>query len=189
MKKQNLTLFLALVATFTATAQITDSAALARVPVVNAKKVFYHATPVTEYQVAFTFENIIYNIECFNPAEIMAASVYNANIEAARQGEYYDAIIVSPNTPRDIAIVFNNKKDAANNLAEVLRIDGMYVFKGMEPLKPYNVAYKRQTGKGKAVCPSDSKRVAELTKAADKQDIEYDAVYITNTVNDLLIEF
>lgn len=189
MKKQNLTLLLALVAVFTLTAQITDSAALARVPVVNAKAVFYHANPTSPYKVAFTFDNIIYDIECKNPAEVMAASIYNANMEGAKQGEYYDAVIVAPNTPRDVAIVFTDTENPDNKLAEVLKVDGMYVFKGMEPLKPYTVAYKRQTGKGKLLCPSDSKRVAELTKFADKQGAKYHAAYITNTVNDLLIKF
>ena len=190
MKKLTVfTLVLSTILSNAVSAQFTDSTALAKVPAINNKLVFYHCNPTTEYQQVFTFDNIIENYTCNSPQQNMAASVYNANIEAAKQGEFYDAIIVMPGNPRDIAVVFTDK-NATNNIAEVNKVDGLFMFVGMEPIKPYKVSYKRQTGKAKLFCPDNSRRVAELMKFAEKQNAgEYNAIYITNTLNDLLIKF
>jgi hypothetical protein len=165
--------------------------ALARAPKVNNKLVFYHNEPTEEYDVAFTFENTIPDFLCNNTQQNSDASIRNANQEAANQGRLYDAIIVGENTNRDIAITWKDKsKD--NAIARVGRVEGVYLFVGCEPKSEYEVVYKKDvssTGAMLGMCPSESKMATNLMKAATKKKIDFDAVLIGNSKNDMVIKF
>lgn len=165
--------------------------ALAKAPKLNNKLVFYHNEPVEEYEVVFTFENIIPNVVCNNAQQNSDVSLRNANSEAANQGRLFDAIIVGANTNRDIAITWKDKsKD--NSVARVSRVEGVYLFVGCEPINNYEVVFKKDvssTGVMLGMCLDDNKMAANLMKAAAKKKIEFDAVLIGNSKNDMVIKF
>ncbi|MFM2224579.1 MAG: hypothetical protein RJA07_781 [Bacteroidota bacterium] len=166
---------------------------LTRVNKTNNKLVFFWNEPSNEYEVVFSFANLIPNINCLSPAKQIDVSLKNANIEAANQGKFYDAIIIGKSTNRDIAIIFKDKsKD--NSIARVKRDEGKYVFIECEPLANYDVVYKSDvSGIGQQIllgtCPSMQEKIDKLLKRATKNNKEFDGVIYGSTKNDLAIQF
>jgi hypothetical protein len=167
--------------------------ALARAPKVNNRLVFYHNTPESDYEVAFTFSNNIPNFVCNNSEGNINESLANANTESANQGRLYDALIIGEGTDRDVAITWKDKtKD--NSTARVNKTEGKYVFVGCEPICDYEVVFKKDVSRpgqrlAFGTCPTDDQIISDLMKGADKKKIEYDAIMITNSKNDLVIKF
>jgi hypothetical protein len=109
---KRLLIFLFTISTFSVLHAQTDNA-LARVEKNNTKLVFFYNEPINDYEQAFTFENKIENLYCLTPNEVFAATIKNANIEAANQSKLFDAIILNP-AGRDMAIIWKDKsKDNA----------------------------------------------------------------------------
>lgn len=165
--------------------------ALARASRVNGKLVFYHNEPVSNYEVAFTFKNIVKNIDCNTVQQNMNASITNANYESGQQGRLYDALIIGKGSERDIAITFTDKaKD--NSITRVAREGGVLLFLGCEPVNKYDIVKKLEVFPWKAKrgkCPSWNDKVDMLLKKSDRKKNNCDAVVIGDTKYNLLIKF
>ncbi len=181
-----------LAASFTKNKNQQTDYALARTNKVNNKLAFYLCEPTNEYEVSFTFKNVIHNFNCLSPEQILNASVQNANTEAANQGRVYDAIILGT-SERDMAITWKDKsKD--NAIARVKKNEGKLVFIECEPLASYDVAGKYNvSGVGQQLltgtCPSQDEKIAKIIKKADKEKLNYDGVMYGSSKNDLAIKF
>ena len=166
--------------------------AFARVNKVNNKLAFYWNEPINNYEVVFTFGNLITNYNCSSPKQVLDQSVNNANKEAANQGKLYDAIIIGHATKRDLAIVFTDKtKD--NAIARVTKNEGKYLFIECEPLNDYDVVGKYNvSGFGQVVltgdCPSHQSKIDKLMKKATKDHLEFDGIIFGSSKNDLVIK-
>jgi hypothetical protein len=163
---------------------------LARVAKNNNKCVFNHNEPINEYDVAFTFINLI--PECKTEKEAETITITNANQEAGNQGKLYDAIIIGDNE-RDIAIVWKDKsKD--NAIARVSKVEGRYVFINCEPLTNYEMVSKYNVeGAGQQLllgtCPTRVEKISKIIKKSEKSKLSYDAVIYGVSENDLVIKF
>jgi hypothetical protein len=158
----------------------------ARVNTYNGKQFFFWNEPTTQYEVAFTFQNVIYNYECANPSMIIQASLQNANAEAGNQNKLYDAIILGNGTARDMAIVWKDKS-ADNSIARVKRTEGYYVFVDCEPQNDYSISYKYAINSG---CVGVQGSVDKLIKKATKKlKGKFDAVIVGSSRVDLAISF
>ncbi len=165
---------------------------LARVDKTNGKMVFFWNEPSNDYEVAFTFANKIHDIDCKSPAQIIDASMQNANVETANQGKIYDAIIIGKSTQRDLAVTFKDKsKD--NSIARVKRNEGKYIFVQCEPLANYDVIYKGDvSGIGQQIllgsCPTLQEKIDKLLKRATKSKKDFDGIIYGSSKNDLAIK-
>lgn len=127
--------FLMLFASSIAFAQTDYS--LARVKKSTGKLIFFHNEPVEQYDVQFTFVDIIPDQDCMTLDQICNVAVINASVEAGSQNKLYDAIILGTGD-RDIAITFSDKaKD--NSVARVEKTDGKYVFFRCDPIANYEI--------------------------------------------------
>lgn len=184
-------LFLITCLSFSTTFAQTDYS-LARVEKQNNKLVFYLNEPINEYELAFTFENKIENLNCLTPAEIIANTIKNANIEAANQSKLYDAIIISP-AGRDMAIIWKDKsKD--NAIARVKRVEGKYIFIQCEPIVNYNMIGKYNvTGAGQQLllgtCPTFQEKLSKLIKKANKENEDFDGIIWGSDIFNQSIKF
>ena len=166
--------------------------ALGRVNKTNSKLFFYWNEPINEYEIAFTFKNIIENINCKSPQQVIDASVKNGNEEAANQGKIYDAIILGT-SDRDMAITWKDKsKD--NAIARVKKNEGKLVFIECEPLINYDIVGKYNiSGVGQQIligtCPGHQEKVDKLIKKAGKDKLDFDGVMYGSSKNDLAIKF
>jgi hypothetical protein len=180
------------VASFTKSKSQQTDYALARTNKINNKLAFFLCEPANEYEVAFTFKNLITNINCASPQQILAATIQNANYEASNQNKLYDAVILG-NTERDMAIVWKDKtKD--NSIARVKKVEGKLLFVECEPIANYDVTAKYDvSGAGQKImtgtCPSQDEKIAKIMKKAGKEKINYDGVMYGSSKNDLVIKF
>ena len=174
-------------------AQTNTDFSLARVSKSNNKLVFNKCEPINEYEIAFTFENLIENLDCLSPEQLNIESTKNANIEAVNQGKLYDAIIFSEGSSRDIAITWKDKsKD--NAIARVKKNEGKFVFIQCEPLTNYDIIGKYNvSGVGQQLllgtCPTHQQKIEKLIKKAGKDKLDYDAVMYGSSTNDYAIKF
>ena len=164
----------------------------ARVGKINNKFAFFWNEPINDYEVAFTFENIIPNYNCSSPRQILDHSLNNANKEAANQNKLFDGIIIAPSTKRDLAIVFKDKTQD-NAIARVNRNEGKFLFIECEPLTDYDVVGKYNvSGVGRAAltgnCPTLQRKIDNLIKKGTKAKLEFDAVIFGSSKNDLVIK-
>jgi hypothetical protein len=165
---------------------------LARVNKTNNKLIFYMNEPLMDYEVAFTFKNVIEDINCKSPQMIIDETIKNANIEAAAQGKIYDAIIIGT-SDRDIAITWKDKsKD--NSIARVKKMEGKLYFVECEPISNYEVVGKYNvSGIAQAIllgtCPSHTEKINKLIRKAEKDKLDFDGVIYGSSKNDLVIKF
>ena len=166
---------------------------LARANRINGKWVFYHCEPVSNYEIAFTFKNIIHNYNCNTIERNIDETLKNANQEAGLQNKLYDAIITGT-ADRDLAVVFTDKtKD--NSTARVKKEDGKYIFLSCEPLTEYAILKKVDvSGEVKMMmlggkCPTQQEKIDKLLKQGDKKKSACDAVIRGDSKYDLLIKF
>lgn len=176
---------------FTAKKQQTDNS-LARVKKTNNKLFFFRNEPVNDYEISFTFVNQIENMNCKNPQEIINESIKNANIEAANQSRFYDAIIFGTGE-RDMAITWKDKtKD--NAIARANKVEGVLFFVECEPLTKYDIASKFDvSGVGQQLllgtCPTFDEKITKLMRKATKSKVPYDALLYGSSTNDMSIKF
>ncbi len=188
---KRLFLFLTTCLSFFVSFAQTDNS-LARVEKYNNKLVFFYNEPINDYEQAFTFENKIENLNCLPPTEIFAATIKNANLEAANQSKLYDAIIVN-SAGRDMAIVFKDKsKD--NAIARVKRTEGKFVFIQCEPVSNYTMIGKYNvSGVGQQLilgtCPSYQEKISKLIKKANKENTDFDGVILGSEKFEQSIKF
>lgn len=165
---------------------------LGRVNKTSNKLVFFWNEPISEYDVAFTFKNLIPDYNCKSPQQVVEASIKNANIESANQSKLYDAIVLAPGD-RDMAIIWKDKsKD--NSIARVKKNEGKLVFVECEPLANYDIAGKYNvSGVGQQIilgtCPTHQEKVDNLIRKSNKKNLEFDGVIYGSSQNDLAIKF
>ena len=165
---------------------------LGRVNKTSNKLVFFWNEPISEYDVAFTFKNLITDYNCKSPQQVVEASIKNANIESANQSKLYDAIVLAPGD-RDMAIIWKDKsKD--NSIARVKKNEGKLVFVECEPLANYDIAGKYNvSGVGQQIilgtCPTHQEKVDNLIRKSNKKNLEFDGVIYGSSQNDLAIKF
>lgn len=100
-----------------------------KVSTVSGKLVFDNVDPVMEYEIVFSFENLLEKNELESQETIWYASVENAMMESGYQGgKPFDAIVTKDEAKRDIAIKF--KSNSPDNAIAIMgeRIEGVYVF-------------------------------------------------------------
>ena len=130
---------------------------------------------------------------CSSPQEVFAASIKNANVEAANQGRIYDALIIVTAGERDMAITWKDKsKD--NGIARVKKIEGKLIFVECEPLTNYDITNKYDvSGVGTQIllsaCPSHQQKIDKLIKKAGKEKTDFDGIIYGSSKNDLAIKF
>lgn len=190
MRKQIFLFFIAALSLVVYSFVPVDENALARASKINGKLVFYQNEPVNGYEIAFTFKNVIKNIDCNTLQENMNIGIKNANYEAGQQGRLYDALIIGKGE-RDIAITFNDKtKD--NSITRVSREGGIMLFLGCEPLNKYNIIKKLEVFPWKSKrgkCPTWNEKVDVLLKKSDRKKNNCDAIIIGDTKYNLLVKF
>jgi len=161
---------------------------LARVNKTSNKLVFFWNEPINEYEIAFTFINLIVNYNCLSPQQVIDASIQNANLEAANQSRIYDAIILG-SSERDMAVIWKDKtKD--NAITRVKKNEGKLVFIECEPLTNYDITGKYDiSGISSRNCPTHQEKVDKLISKATKDKLNFDGVIYSSSKNDLAIKF
>ena len=159
------------------------------------KLVFWNAEPIQEYEIAFSFENIIPNMNCLGPSQVTSATVQNANYEAGLQSRLYDAIIFTAGVPRSIAIIFKDKtKDIS--LGRTKRITGKLVFIESEPIAEYDMINQYDVNMNGRVawtghCATHGERIDKLLRLSfkDEKKHQFDGVIFTTQKKDFSIKF
>lgn len=136
--KKNLSILLsATLLTATSHAQ-TPTREVGRANLLQGKYVFFHATPVAAYTVAFTFIDNPTFTGCANAQDVAGAALKLARDEAAAQNKAFDAIIIQPGE-RDTAIRFATESAPENALERAEQVGGKYTFILATPAAVYNV--------------------------------------------------
>ena len=170
---------------------------LGRVSPISNKYVFINSIPLSKYEVVFSFMNMMPQGFLANSSQIAGSSIQNANFEAAQQGKLFDAIIVSDNTERDIAIKFTNLSEDFS-LCKVKKVNGILAFIGCEPTLQYNITgryYQIHTpGTNPIFGDYNASYTFFINKAIEwgrRKKVDFDALYYCNLTKceDLLINY